>query len=699
MNPHMSFVKDEGGFTTPAAALAILLACSLVFICARGVIIGSRSGQIQYVADAGALAADNSVAEFVTIGQTVDAILLSMSLLGLSVFAVSAVAAFIPGAQSVALDIADVGTKILKARDRFADSATRGLTTAQKALPALCAVRSAEVVQANAQASGLPYVGVAITSPMSGADISFADDTGVEDAAREIQSREDEIQEESVRQNAAQEREDAAKRRAWLADCGNEGMSMFERAESLSGIAGSLNPRYSTIEPWRFSVPLERAKAYYDARYDEEPGAGAQGSPEEIAESVARKKFYAYARERVSEGYIEISQSGDELPHLEGLFLNSTQIGETPLYTDSSYPVSQNAGTRYIHAYAACPLCAEGERSGSACVAEVDSGGVQICPVCKFSARTLGRVPSASTSIDNGFEYYYRAVVEASRDYAEAVRDGEQAKQHLTEARDSIGQFLQDAIKSLKGKRYDPQPPGRYGCLCLVLAPGSELKKIPFVQDGAMMPARVALSGATLAGDPESDEGNIITGITQGLVAPDSLAAGPAKIIFGAWGTMLGAYTKGNDSIKSGFRKTLGAIPVVGTTLSEEATTKFEDAMSAAGLEPADLKTYKPVVVNTSHIIERDQGKAAQTLSRMKQAASLYSAISVGDVDALVQDLKGIPEIGEYLDEHGLTIASIPLAEIGLGTGDGKLYFPIPKDIAARLEEVLSQVASYAKAG
>lgn len=695
----VSFVKEEGGFTTPAAALAILLACSLMFVCARGVIIGSRSGQIQYVADAGALAADNVVAEFVTIGQAVDAVLLSMSLLGLTVYAVSAVAAFIPGAQSIALDIADVGSKILKARDHFAQSATRGLNTAQKALPALCAVRAAEVVQANANASGLPYAGIAITSPMTGIDISLADDTGVEDAARKIESKEDEIQEESKRQAAAQEKEDAAKERAWIADCGSSGMCMFERAGSLSNISGNSNPRFSTVDTWRFSVPLERAKAYYAARYDEEPGENASGSPEEIGESVARKHFYAYAHDCVSEGYIEVSSSGDELPHLQELIHKTSQVSETSLYTDSSYPVSETAGTRYIHAYSGCPMCEKGTRSGTASVSDIDAGTVQECPLCKFSVRTLGRVPSASTAIDNGFEHYYRAVVEASREYAEAVREGDQAKQRLGEARDSIGQALQEAVKSLKGNRYDPQPPGRYGCLCLVFAPNSELHKVPFLEDGASIPARVALSGATLAGDPASDEGNVITGIASGIVAQDTLASGPVKVIFGAWGAMLDAYTKGNNAIKSGFRKTLGAIPVIGTTLSEDAASKFEEAIGSAGLEPADLKTYKPVVVNTSHIIEKDGGKAAQVLSRMKQAASMYSAISIGDADALVQDLKGIPEVSEYLDEHGLTIASIPLADLGLGSGDGKLYFPLPNDIAARLEDALSKFSGYAKAG
>lgn len=689
MNESLTFTRSEGGFTTPAAAVALLVVCALVFVCTRGVSVGSHSGQIQYVADAGALAAENVVAEFVTAGQAVDATVLSFSLLGLTIYAVSAVAAFIPGAQDAATEIAALGSKVLQARDTFVDSAIRGLQAAQKALPAVCAIRAAQVVGANADASGIPYAGIAIASPLQGVEISIPDNTKVEETTREIEAREPQIQEASMRQKEAQEREDAAKERAWLADCGNEGMSMFERAGKLSTISEARNPYFSSSDRWSFSVALSRAQAYYEARYRAEPGAFASGSPERIAESVARKQFYAYARSEVSRGYIETNASGAEIPHLVQLARNTEQIKGTSLYTSAIYPVSDNGDVRYLHAYGGCPQCVAGSAAGSAAVCDIDSGGIQRCPVCKFNATTLGRVPSASTSIDNGFEYHYLAVVEASRDYAQAVNDGEQAKQALDEARESIGGMLSEALESLAGSRYDPQPPGRYGCICVVIAPGTEAGSIPFVDDDAQVPARIAISGATLAPDEASDQGNVISGIAEGLVPQESLASGPAKTAFGAWGSMLAAYSNGTEGLKAGFRKVLGTIPVIGTTLSDGAVSTFENALGAAGLEPADLDTYKPVLVNTAYILDRDSGGAARALSSMKQAAHMYGSISTGDMEGLVNSIKAVPEIAGFLDEHGLEIAEIPLADIGLGTGNGKLYLPMPKDLDARLEEAL----------
>lgn len=135
MSTRMPFMRAEGGFTTPAAAVALLVVCALAFVCTRGITVGSRSGQIQYVADAGALAADNVVAEFVTAGQVVDATALSFSLLGLTVYAVSAVAAFIPGAQGAATEIASLGSKVLQTRDKFVETAIRGVKCRAKGAP------------------------------------------------------------------------------------------------------------------------------------------------------------------------------------------------------------------------------------------------------------------------------------------------------------------------------------------------------------------------------------------------------------------------------------------------------------------------------------------------------------------------------------------------------------------------------------
>lgn len=683
----MPFIRREGGFTTPAVAVALLLVCALVFVCTRTVSVGSRAGQIQYVADAGALAADNVIAEFVTAGQVVDAALLSLSLLGITAYAASAVAAFIPGGQGAAMEIASAGSKVLRARDSFAESAIKGLNAAQKALPALCALRASQAVQANAEASGVPYVGIALPSPLEGVSVELPNIDRIKEATREIQTREAEIQEKAQRQKDAQERESAAKERGWRADCGN-GMSMYERARKLSVISDARNPYYSSPEHWRFSIALERAKAYYAARYSAEPGASASGSPKLVAESVARKQFYAYARSEVSKGYVETSASGSEIPHLVHLARNTEQIRSTWLYTNAIYPVSANDEHSYLHAYRGCPCYAAGTGTGTAALCDIDAGRVERCPRCEFSATTLGRVPSASTSINNGFEYHYRALVDAANDYATAVQEGEQTKQALKQAQDSIGGLLLDAMSSLGGARYSPQPPGRYGCVCVVVAPRSNAPDVPFVQDDAALPARIALSGATLAPDPADDQGTVISEAAHGLLPSNGLGTGILKKLFGAWGSMLNAYSNGTKAVKDGFRKSLGAIPLIGNALSGAAVEAFESALTAASIEPADLSAHKPVLVNSSHILARDHGTTAQIINGLKQAAQSYGAIQQDDLSAFMESLRDMDVVQSLLDEKGLVIARIPLRELDLGANDTAIYLPVPNDLDKRVEEL-----------
>ena len=137
-------------------------------------------------------------------------------------------------------------------------------------------------------------------------------------------------------------------------------------------------------------------------------------------------------------------------------------------------------------------------------------------------------------------------------------------------------------------------------------------------------------------------------------------------------------------------------IPLVGNDLSSWASGKFKDALTMTSLEPPDLQSYKPVLVNTSHILERDGGSAAAALLRAKQAAGYFS---VGDMKGLVgmfaEELE-LPELGDVLTDEGLVVARVPLQELGLGTQDGKLTLPVPVDLQAQYASVLGALQTKA---
>ena len=76
-------LRDEDGATTVGMVVSLLLALSLIFSSAQVYRIQSVSSRVQSVADAGALAAGNVVAEFMVAVRVCDSVALSLSLTSL----------------------------------------------------------------------------------------------------------------------------------------------------------------------------------------------------------------------------------------------------------------------------------------------------------------------------------------------------------------------------------------------------------------------------------------------------------------------------------------------------------------------------------------------------------------------------------------------------------------------------------------
>lgn len=73
------FWADEG-FSTVGMVIALIISMSLIFTAARVYEINSASSRVQEVADAAALAAENTVGEFYLAASICDAVVLSLSL-------------------------------------------------------------------------------------------------------------------------------------------------------------------------------------------------------------------------------------------------------------------------------------------------------------------------------------------------------------------------------------------------------------------------------------------------------------------------------------------------------------------------------------------------------------------------------------------------------------------------------------------
>ena len=492
--------RDEDGFTTVGVALALLVTLALVFTSAQVYRVSSASADVQDVADAAALAAENEVAEFMIAVRVCDAVVLSLSLTGAATAGLGVAALCTPATAGASEVLLKAARKVVEARDEFAEKAAAGLNRLQKALPFLAAANAASTASANdGGPMGASYVALAVLVPADGEELGVGAVEGAEGLVDDAEREADGIRQAAADAEEAAREANAWKERAFLRDCGDDpSYCMSERARTLAGMAGADNPRYASVDAWSFSVALDRARAYYARRLAVEAPEGS--STEERARSALRQRFYAYAADEAGRGYVrESADSFDaRFPHLPK---NTDEMRGTALYTEAVYPTTvDGSGNLVVHAWPGCP--GAGGAAGAASIAQMEAGGNAPCPACGFTAASMGKVAAASTSIENGFEYHYEAVAQAAEEYQRA-----RAKLGplTAEVKGRAGGLLdrcRDVLGRAGGMRIDAAPPGRFGVVAFVANTAAAAASTGFasgyVHEAGSLGARAAVSAATL---------------------------------------------------------------------------------------------------------------------------------------------------------------------------------------------------------
>lgn len=661
------FRDDEDGFTTVGVAVALVLSLSLVFSSAGAAWVSGRSSEVQRVADACAMAGQNSVAAFSTVVQVVDACVLSMGLTGIVVLGAGLVVSCVPGLSATGAQIAEAGSSILDARRDFARTAADGIERLEATLPLLVVANSASCVEANA-AGGMPYVGCAIPFPTeSRSDFSGlleeVDDEGLSELSAQMGEVSDEM--ERARREA-----EAALERGWTADCGSSPYCLWERASSLASLADPLNPHYASSAGWTFGAPLLRARNYYAARVSAARVGGSDA--EQITDSACRLAFYEYALEQVRSGSYQELPDGSVSVDLPSLPRNAEQTRGTTLYTDARWPCTTEGGLRTLHSSTLCPG-ATGAAAGTASVADVDAGSVARCEECRMDVGDLGRVASASTSIANGFEYHWRIIVEASEDYERARGEEVAAEGRLRELAEEGERSFSLALEQLSVARPSLCPPGAWGCVAVVAR--SEAHTVPTeltasFLSSAELPEGAAVSAAVLAPDPSTAENNVLSRFFESLSAGDSALGGVLDGVMDLWGSLLTGYGSAYGGIaEKGGEFLDGLDGVLGGTVGAWLKGRLKQVMSDAGLEPVDLRLRKPVLVNTQDVL--DQSGLEQASAVRELVAALPESGSAEDLARSVGLLLSDETGGE-----GFTVAELPIP----GTG---LSIPLTIDLSA----------------
>lgn len=668
------FIED-GAYTTLSSAVVILVVLTLLFSSTAAIWSMSRAGDTQAAADSGALAGANVVASYHTAATVVDASILSLGLAGFATIGTGLVAILIPGAELAAGDMVDTGIEIIKTRNKFAKSASKGLQKIETALPYLVAARATQAVSAQ-DTEGATYTGTALAVPktsesdfvaLEGSEIST---DVIKDTSKDLERAADELQK-------ASEETAKAKERAWLADCGGSDPAsvgscscMWERARSLAKLSDIENPHYASSVTWEPQVALDRAKAYYRLRLANEAPQGS--SVETKAESAARKAFYTYASAEVNRAYI--TEDGDRTTsYIPLLPRNTDEVRATELYTDAAWPTSTNDGKTYLHYGTSCPNYKKGTPGGLASVAAYD--GQDKCNRCHFGVSSLGAVAAPSTSIENGFEYHFDEFKGALEDYVECRNKELELMRQTEDEADRADNAFDEAIKALSGERPRIAPPGRNGVVALAVsgAISSPDELNSSFNTAVRLGDRGAISAAVLAPDDATAQNNVLSRFFSTLEERSGGVAGVLDDVMDVWGRLLVGYgdIQGSadelmDEMIDDLGGDSGALGSIASWLGDTVSA----SVAALGLEPCDLRLRKPVLTDTANVIK----SPGSDITGLSNAQDKLRSIPLG-----VTDPKALCEALEYQVERTISGTVFTLAEIPL-PGGGSI--PLTVDVA-----------------
>jgi hypothetical protein len=675
-------LHEEEGFSTVGVALALLITLALIFTAAQVYEIESVSADIQEVADVAVLAAENTVGEYCVVACLCDGIALSLSLSSLCCLGLSIAAACTPVTATLSETLWQTAQKLKQTQISFVEKAQDALERLKLILPLAAAAKAKSVIDANSGLRGeASYTGIAILVPWQTDPLEATEHRISDSAFEEAEEKRGSIEDLGEKAEEASREANAFKKAAYQFDSGSTtSYCMYERAKTLAHLNGQDNPYYSSAETWDFDVALTRAQTYYRTRAQIE--SPSDSSIAERARSALRKKFYQYASDELSKGYVERSDDSFEafFPRLPK---NTEEMKGTTLYTDASYPVSTSTqGKRILHAFEGCPMYVQNMKDGYGSLAQAD-GNAQFekCPQCQLDATSMGSVAAASSSIDNGFEYHYLKVADLARSYQEAQQRASESSQALKEQAKELLKTIGEAIEEADNERIKIDPPGKYGAVAFVMS--SEAGKSNFVsqfiESTGQLRTRVALSGATLL--PESTESgkNAINSILDGYAeAGLGSSITSARIALDLWSALLSGYGEAQECLTTSLSNAIDAIPLASESgLGPWAAECLESIVEGVGLHPVDLSPQKAVLVNTAHIGYADESAFGARLIDLKIAN--LGRNSIGEVFSNTLD-SAESAVTDMIDNADFTI-EIATIEIIQGAVEIPITITLPSSI------------------
>ncbi len=623
LNKVNELMYEEDGFSTVGVALALLLTLSLIFSAAQVYEVDSASADVQDVADATALASENVIGEFYIVASVCDAIVLSLSLGSVACLGIGVAAACIPPTASLADKFLSFADDLTQARNAFSEKATAGLNKLQSILPYFSMLKAAQIASANNENDQANYVSIVVLSPLEGTDLETLHFEAADKASDSANQKIDDLEEVAKEAEEAAKEANEWKQKAYEADSGSKTeYCMYQRAKTLANLSGSKNPYFSSVETWSFTAAFERTKKYYKKRLSSE--SPEDDSVMEKARSALRKRVFKYAVKQMKQGFVKESENTFSA-YFPLLPKNTSEMRDTELYTQSVYPITVNDGKRIMHAWSGCPGM-EGNSAGKGSISDLDSGSFETCSRCEFKPSSMGKVLAASTNIENGYEYYYRIVAEAGKNYEDTINRLQPAKEETTNIANLLFEKIKDALSEAAKSRIKVLPPGRMGAVVITADLSAHFADASFsssfVSNSGSLGPRIALSSACLLRENSEEGKTVISSFLDGFSHEGTGLIGAADLAMKLWSGLLTGYSDGQDTLVSSVKNVLDSIPFASESgLGDWAVNKLTEIIEGAGLEKPELRAAKAVLVNSGDVLAYAEGSFAARLLSLKRMA------------------------------------------------------------------------------
>lgn len=644
----LRFFKNQEGSTTLTIVVSLVLVVALLGITMQWYWVSSSSADVQMMADLGAMAEQEAIGRAVLLMQIIDVTILTANMLGILLHGIVVVAGIataieVPIGGGVGsgflADAIDIDRRYVKRRRDFVNQLFAAADKINQVTPYLAFGYSNMLVAENNSLrknfNKTQYGVIPVPFPAQGRVMrksSFGDDSETLDTVVEKSK----VNEDSA-QNILSLQEELEEKK----------LACFK--------ADAYKPIGATYANWEVQDAVVDFKTEFQKRLENAKSCSNSLTPiEENSVNAQERIDVSYEKDEVSVSDLTRDSYTQAFgPNTRPLACKEVVLDEVykSLYESMYFLLEHSEGERkaYHNDKNCSGLLNAREQLNQVPLSLVaDQDEHPPCSICTpFHWQVIVHFKTAF----NSFEANWNSEAQLLQDYENAAEQLERAQQKIQkDSQNAFDGLIGVASQMIASDRLAYQPPGSRGVVCLAFS--QETRKAPaftlpsFTQtDEAELGISVGLSAARLKPVKNNNVSTIIES-QQKDYRPKNLKFG--STVFGfldmdsgffgqlsaLWSGSTQLFLKGSSGLESMF----DTLPWGVGTIAHNFVLRLE---KVAGVGAPDLATYRPFLVNTSNVGDKNasgfEGSFVNNLASSKKALSQESKIAQSQMVELAE--------------------------------------------------------------